>query len=452
MSPPPIETAAAMPASLGASPVRPDHSGSLPEIFRSIVVPRGAKFWGKIGAFTGPGYLVAVGYIDPGNWATDLAGGARYGYALLSVIAIANLLAIFLQRLSLCLGIATGRDLAQLCRERFSRPTAMCLWVACELAIIACDLAEVIGSAIALQLLFGLPLILGVCATALDVCLILWLQNRGFRYIEALVMALLCVIGGCFAFELILAQPDVREIAAALLPSRQIVTDPAMLYLAIGIIGATVMPHNLYLHSAIVQTRKFDRTERGKREAIRFATIDSTTAMIAALFINAAILIVAVSFHRAGYTEVAEIQDAYRLLTPVLGSGLASLLFGIALLASGQMSAVTGTLAGQVVMEGFLRWRVSPVARRLATRAVAIVPAIAVTALYGESGTGQLLVLSQVVLSLQLSFAVVPLVMFTSDRSLMGVFTNPGLVRVAGARIAVAIVLLDGWLVWQGLT
>jgi manganese transport protein len=282
--------------------------------------------------------------------------------------------------------------------------------------------------------------------------LILWLQNRGFRYIEALVMALLCVIGGCFAFELVLAQPDVREIAAALLPSRQIVIDPAMLYLAIGIIGATVMPHNLYLHSAIVQTRKFDRTERGKREAIRFATIDSTTALIVALFINAAILIVAVSFYRAGYTEVAEIQDAYRLLTPVLGSGLASLLFGIALLASGQMSAVTGTLAGQVVMEGFLRWRVSPVVRRLATRAVAIVPAIAVTALYGESGTGQLLVLSQVVLSLQLSFAVVPLVMFTSDRSLMGIFTNPGLVRVAGAFIAVGIALLDGWLVWQGLT
>jgi manganese transport protein len=264
-------------------------------------------------------------------------------------------------------------------------------------------------------------------------------------------MALLCVIGGCFAFELVIAQPDVRAIAAALLPSRQIVTDPAMLYLAIGIIGATVMPHNLYLHSAIAQTRQFDRAERGKREAIRFATIDSTTALMAALLINAAILIVAASFHRAGYTEVAEIQDAYRLLTPVLGGGLASLLFGIALLASGQMSAVTGTLAGQVVMEGFLRWRVSAVVRRLATRALAIVPAIAVTILYGESGTGQLLVLSQVVLSLQLSFAVVPLVMFTSDRSLMGVFTNPWWVRLAGGFIAAAIALLDGWLVWQSL-
>jgi manganese transport protein len=438
-----------MPASSVSAPVRPALAGSLPEIFRSVVVPAGAKFWGKIGAFTGPGYLVAVGYIDPGNWATDLAGGARYGYALLCVIAMANLLAIFLQTLSLRLGIASGRDLAQLCRERFSRPTALCLWVACELAIIACDLAEVIGSAIALQLLFGLPLIIGVCATALDVGLVLWLQSRGFRYIEALVMALLCVIGGCFAFELVLAQPDVRAIAAGLLPSRQIVSDPAMLYLAIGIIGATVMPHNLYLHSAIAQTRRFDRAERGKREAIRFATIDSTTALMAALFINAAILIVAVSFHRAGHTEVAEIGDAYRLLTPVLGGGFASLLFGVALLASGQMSAVTGTLAGQVVMEGFLRWRVSPVARRLVTRALAIVPAVIVTAMYGESGTGRLLVLSQVVLSLQLSFAVVPLVMFTGDRSLMGVFANPGWVHAAGGFVAAVIILLNGWLVWQ---
>src|SRR3954464_7348064 len=255
---PSVQAAPAKPASFGSAHARPDYAGSLPEICRSIVVPAGARFWGKIGAFTGPGYLVAVGYIDPGNWATDLAGGARYGYALLSVIAIANLLAIFLQTLSLRLGIATGRDLAQLCRERFNRPTAICLWVACELAIIACDLAEVVGSAIALQLLFGLPLVLGVCATALDVCLILWLQNRGFRYVEALVMALLCVIGGRFAFEMVLAGPDVRAIAAALLPSGQIVTDPAMLYLALGIIGATVMPHNLYLHSAIAQTRKFD--------------------------------------------------------------------------------------------------------------------------------------------------------------------------------------------------
>ncbi|HEX3861813.1 MAG TPA: Nramp family divalent metal transporter [Stellaceae bacterium] len=438
--------------SLAASSLaRPDHTGSLPEIFRSITVPSEVRFWGKIGAFTGPGYLVAVGYIDPGNWATDLAGGARYGYTLLSIIAVANLLAIFLQTLSLRLGIATGHDLAQLCRERFNRPTALCLWVACELAIIACDLAEVVGSAIALQLLFGLPLIIGLCATALDVCVILWLQNRGFRYIEALVMALLCVIGGCFAFELVLARPDMRAIAAALLPSRQIVTDPAMLYIAIGIIGATVMPHNLYLHSALAQTRQYDRVERGKREAIRFATIDSTTALMAALFINAAILIVAVSFQRAGYTEVAEIQDAYRLLTPVLGGGLASLLFGIALLASGQMSAVTGTLAGQVVMEGFLRWHVSPVVRRLATRALAIVPALGVTVMCGESGTGQLLVLSQVVLSLQLSFAVVPLVMFTSDRSLMGAFTNPSWVRVGGGFVAAVIVLLNGWLVWQVL-
>jgi manganese transport protein len=290
-----------------------------------------------------------------------------------------------------------------------------------------------------------------MCATAFDVCLILWLQNRGFHYIEALVMALLCVIGGCFAFELVLAHSDVRAAAAGLLPSRQIVSDPAMLYLAIGIVGATVMPHNLYLHSAIAQTREFDRAERGKREAIRFATIDSTTALLAALFLNAAILIVAVSFYRAGYTEVAEIQDAYRLLTPVLGGGLASLLFGIALLASGQMSAVTGTLAGQVVMEGFLRLRVSPVVRRLATRALAIVPAAIVTVIYGERGTGQLLVLSQVVLSLQLSFAVVPLVMFTGDRSLMGVFANPGWLRVAAGLVAAVIAVINGWLVWQSV-
>jgi manganese transport protein len=309
-------------------------------VFRSVVVPAGTRFWQKIAAFSGPGYLVAVGYIDPGNWATDLAGG-KYGYAMLSVIAMSNLLAIFLQTLALRLGIATGRDLAQLCRDRFSRPVAICLWVACELAIIACDLAEVIGAAIALQLLFGSPLIAGMCLTALDVFLVLWLQSSGLRYVEALVIASLLLIGSCFAIELVLARPDLAEIAASLLPRQQMVTNPGMLFIAIGILGATVMPHNLYLHSALAQSRRFDRSERGKREAIRFSTIDITTALMAALFINGAILIVAAAFQRAGYADVAEIQDAYRLLTPMLG-GLASILFGVALLASGQVSALTG--------------------------------------------------------------------------------------------------------------
>lgn len=448
MSPSPLERSR---ASTNDLLVGLEHAVSLPEVFRSITVPADGRFWGKVGSFAGPGSLVAVGYIDPGNWATDIAGGARYGYALISVIVVANLLAIFLQTLSLRLGIATGCDLAQLCRERFSRPMAIILWIACELAIMACDLAEVIGSAIGLQLLFGLPLIVGVCATALDVCFVLWLQSRGFRYMEALVVALLIVIGGCFALEMVLAQPDVREIAGSLLPSGRIVTEPGMLYVAIGIIGATVMPHNLYLHSAITQTRRFDLAERGRREAIRFATLDSTTALLAALFANAAIMILAAALHRAGFVRIAEIQDAYNLLTPLFGSGVASLLFGVALLASGQASAVTGTLAGQVVMEGFLRWRVSPVARRLVTRALAIAPAVIVTALYGEGATGQLLVLSQVILSLQLSFAVVPLVMFTSDRALMGAFANSGWVRIAGVAAAAVIAVLNLWLVRQAL-
>ncbi|MBV9828196.1 MAG: Nramp family divalent metal transporter [Alphaproteobacteria bacterium] len=424
---------------------------SLPEVFRSIPVPSGARFWRKIGAFTGPGYLIAVGYIDPGNWATDLAGGARYGYALLSVIILSSLLAVFLQTLSLRLGIATGRDLAQLSRERFSIPVATGLWIGCELAIIACDLAEVIGAAVALQLLFGLPLIAGVCLTAADVFLVLWLQSRGFRYIEALVMALLCAIAACFAMEMVIASPDLAGISAAILPSRQIVADPGMLYLAIGILGATVMPHNLYLHSSIAQTRNYAVDQRGKREAIRFATIDSTTALIAALFINAAILILATAFNRAGYTDVSEIQDAYRLLTPVLGGGLASLLFGLALLAAGQNSSVTGTLAGQIVMEGFMRRSLSPGLRRLVTRGLAILPAVVVIGICGESSAGRLLILSQVVLSLQLSFAVVPLLMFTGDARLMGSFANRRCVRLIGWVCAVAIAGANAWLVWTTL-
>jgi manganese transport protein len=385
--------------------------------------------------------LIAVGYVDPGNWATDLAGGAKYGYALLSVIALSNFLAIFLQTLSLRLGIASGRDLAQLCRDRFSLPVAMSLWVSCELAIVACDLAEVIGAAIALELLFGMPLLLGVLLTSLDVFLVLWLQGRGFRYVEALVITLLCIIGGCFAVELTMAQPHIREIATALLPSGRIVTDPGMLYLSVGILGATVMPHNLYLHSSIVQSRNFAPTESGKRDAIRFGTIDAGIALAAAMFINAAILILAAAFNRAGYTQVSEIQDAYRLLTPLLG--------GVASLVSGQMSALTGTLAGQIIMEGFLRWRVSPVIRRLATRGLALLPAVGIIAVYGDSSSGQLLVLSQVVLSLQLSFAVVPLILFTSDGQLMGKFVNPRWMQAAGGSVAAVVALVNGWLVWQ---
>jgi manganese transport protein len=445
VSPPPPEASAAITREPEWAGVR---TPSLPDAFRTVVVPIGVGSWRKIGAFAGPGFIVAVGYIDPGNWATDIAGGSKYGYALLPTIAISNLLATFLQALALKLGIATGRDLAQLCRERFGRRTGFCLWVAAEFGIIACDLAEVIGSAIALQLLFGIPLILGVCLTACDVLLVLWFTHRGFRRVEALILALLMLIGGCFAIEIVLSHPDIAAIAAALIPSPRIVTDPDMLYIAVGIVGATVMPHNLYLHSSIVQTRSYDLGERGKREAIRFAGFDSSLALTAALFINAAILIVAAEFHRSGHTDVSEIQDAYRLLGPLFGTGVASFLFAVALLASGQISTLTGTLAGQIVMQGFLRLRISPVARRLVTRLIAIVPAVIVTAISSVNGTAQLLILSQIVLSLQLSFAVVPLVMFTNDRELMGVFVNPCWMRAAGWFAAALIALLNGWLVW----
>src|SRR3954471_18418788 len=398
---------------------------SLSEVHRSLVVPASASFVRKLLAFAGPGFLVAVGYMDPGNWATDLAGGSKYNYTLLSVIMLSNLMAILLQALSLKLGIVTGRDLAQACRDHYSRPVSFALWVICELAIAACDLAEIIGSAIALNLLFGIPLLIGVCITALDVLVVLFLQNKGFRYIEALVITLIAVIGGCFAWELIASRPDMLGIAKGFIPSPQIITDPGMLYIAIGILGATVMPHNLYLHSSIVQTRRYEVSVSGKREAIKFATIDSTIALMFALFINAAILIVsAATFYTRGRNDVAEIQDAYQLLSPMLGVGGASTIFALALLASGQNSTLTGTLAGQIVMEGFLNIRLRPWLRRLLTRLIAIVPAIIVAAMYGEKGVGSLLVLSQVVLSLQLSFAVVPLVLFTSQRAKMGKFTN----------------------------
>ena len=423
---------------------------SLSEVHRSLVVPSSAGFFRKLFAFAGPGFLVAVGYMDPGNWATDLAGGSKYNFALLSVVMVSNLMAILLQALSLKLGIVTGRDLAQACRDHYSRPVSFLLWFICEIAIAACDLAEIIGSAIALNLLFGLPLLVGVCITGLDVLVVLFLQNKGFRYIEALVIALIFVIGGCFAWELVVSRPDLLGIAKGFVPSAKIITDPGMLYIAIGILGATVMPHNLYLHSSIVQTRRYELNAAGKREAIKFATIDSTLALMFALFINAAILIVsAATFYTRGRNDVAEIQDAYKLLTPLLGVTGASTLFALALLASGQNSTLTGTLAGQIVMEGFLNIRIRPWLRRLLTRGIAIIPAIIVTVISGEKGTTNLLVLSQVVLSLQLSFAVFPLVMFTSNKLKMGEFVNGLTVKCLAWFVAIVIAALNAWLLVQ---
>jgi manganese transport protein len=388
--------------------------------------------------------------MDPGNWATDLAGGSRFGYTLLSVILLSNLMAVLLQGLASKLGIVTGRDLAQACRDHYSPPVAFALWVLCEIAIAACDLAEVIGTAIALNLLFGITLPVGIAITAVDVLIVLYLQNKGFRMLEALVIALIAVVGGCFLFELFISKPDMGAVARGFIPTTQIFTNPEMLYIAIGILGATVMPHNLYLHSSIVQTRKYEETAEGKREAVRFAFLDSTIALSFALFINAAILIVAAAtFHTSGNTEVAEIQDAYKLLTPLLGVAGASAVFALALLASGQNSTLTGTLAGQIVMEGFLNLRIRPWLRRLITRAIAIVPAAIVAILYGESGTAKLLIFSQVILSLQLSFAVFPLVRFTSDREKMGEFVNSIGLRIAAYAVAGVIATLNIWLLVQ---
>src|SRR5499433_486417 len=428
----------------------PSSSQSLPEVHGSIDVPHGAGFWRKMLAFAGPGYLVAVGYMDPGNWATDLAGGARYGYTLLSVILVSNLMAILLQALAARLGIASGRDLAQACRDHYSRPVTIALWVLCEIAIAACDLAEVIGAAIALNLLFGLPLIWGVCLTALDVLIVLFLQHRGFRYVEALVVGLIVAIAGAFGIELWLARPDAAAVATGFIPTAEILRNRDMLYIAIGILGATVMPHNLYLHSSIVQTRKYLDTYESKKEAIRFATIDSSVALMSALFINAAILVMAAAaFHGSGHESVADISDAYELLSPLLGTKLASILFAVALLCSGQNATLTGTLAGQIVMEGFINLRLRPWLRRLITRLIAIIPAIIVVALYGERGTGQLIILSQVVLSLQLSFAVFPLVIFTSERQKMGPFASPFWLKALAWPVAVAIAGLNAYLLWQ---
>jgi manganese transport protein len=426
---------------------RPRVAPSLPESYRSIDVPRGGSFWRKALAFAGPGYLVAVGYMDPGNWASDLAGGSQFGYALISVILLSNLMAMLLQGLAVRLGIATGRDLAQACRDHYSRPTAIALWVLCEVAIAACDLAEVIGSAIALNLLFGIPLLWGVCLTALDVLLILFLHQKGFRWLEAVVIGLVAVVGGCFAIELFLSRPDMGAVARGLVPSTEILSNPTMLYIAIAILGATVMPHNLYLHSSIVQTRRYGEDVESKREAIRSSTFDSTVALLFAFFINGAILVLsAATFHFAGFHQVADIADAHRLLAPLLGTTMASVLFAVALLASGQNSTITGTLAGQIVMEGFLNLRLAPWLRRLVTRVIAIVPAVIVTAIYGAKGTVALLLLSQVILSLQLSFAVIPLVQFTGDRAKMGPLAIRPLTKVLAWVVAAVIAGLNAWL------
>lgn len=423
---------------------------SLGDAHASVPIVRSGGFWRTLLAFSGPGVMVSVGYMDPGNWATDLAGGAQFGYTLLVVILISNLMAIVLQHLSLKLGIVTQRDLAQACRDHSSRTSALAQWGLCEIAIAACDLAEVIGSAIALNLLFGIPLVVGVVITAFDVLVVLLLQSRGFRMLECIVGGLIVIIGGCFAYELIVSQPVMRDVLAGFIPRSEIVTNPAMLYISIGILGATVMPHNLYLHSSVVQTRAYTRDDSGKSMAIKFATIDSTVALLLAFFINAAILILsAAAFHGTPNAGVADISDAHRLLAPALGVSLASTVFAVALLASGQASTITGTLAGQIVMEGFLDLRMRPWVRRLITRGIAIVPAVIVAALYGEHGVGKLLILSQVILSLQLSFAVVPLVRFTSDARKMGRFANALWLQSLAWCMTAVIVALNMYLLLQ---
>ncbi|MEZ5833442.1 MAG: Nramp family divalent metal transporter [Dongiaceae bacterium] len=421
--------------------------GHFPASNLGALRPSLAGFWRKLLALGGPGYLVAVGYMDPGNWATDLAGGSAFGYALLSVVLLSSIMAMLLQFLSAKLGIATGRDLAQLCREHFSPRVAVALWALCEFAIVACDLAELLGTAIALKLLFGISLGWGVAIAAVGTLVILGLLQERGRGLESLVIGLLLVIAGCFIAELIFAQPVLSEMLGGLVPDARIVSDPAMLYVAVGIIGATIMPHNLYLHSAIVQAKPYARTQAGRREAIRFAGIDSTVALSFALLVNAAILILAAAtFHSQGATEIAGLEEAYHLLSPMLGAPVAGTLFALALLAAGQNSSVTGTLAGQIVMEGFLSMRLPVWLRRIATRLAAIAPVLVTMALFGEAATDKLLVLSQVVISLQLPFAVIPLVYFTSDKTRMGTFANTRWMAVAAWIIAALIVGLNLWL------
>jgi manganese transport protein len=422
---------------------------SLPEAFRTIPIAHGASWLKKVLAFAGPGYLVAVGYMDPGNWATDLGSGSKFGYTLLSVVLISNCMAMLLQALSAKLGIATGQDLAQACRSRYSPRINFALWIICETAIAACDLAEVLGSAVALKLLFGLPLLAGVLITGLDVLIVLAMQGRGFRLVEVFVITLIVSIAACFAYEIFFAHPLWLEAASGFIPRIEILRNREMLYLAIGILGATVMPHNLYLHSSIVQTRAFGLSVPEKKDALRYAVFDSTLALFFALFVNAAILVLgAAAFHSRGLTQVADIADAYKLLTPVLGASFASVLFALALLASGQNSTLTGTLAGQIVMEGFLSLRLKPWLRRLITRLAAIVPAALVIGLAGEGKATSLLIFSQVVLSFQLPFAVIPLIRFTSDRSRMGEFTNSRVTAVAAWIVAIAIIGFNAELLW----
>ncbi len=417
---------------------------SLADVFRSVSVAPTSSSWRKFLTFLGPGYLVAVGYMDPGNWATSLAGGAQFGYTLLVVALISNIMAVILQSLCARLAVATGRDLAQACRDAYPPYMAWPLWLLAELAICATDLAEVIGTAIGLNLLFGIPLEIGVLITGLDVFIILWLQTKGFRWIEAFIITLLGVIAVCFAIQIALADPNWGEVIRGFAPTTEIVTNPNMLYIALGIIGATVMPHNLYLHSGIVQTRAYGHTLPEKREALKYATIDSTVALTFALVINAAILILAAAtFYKGGHTDVAELGRAQELLQPLLGSSIAPSLFAIALLCCGLNSTVTATMAGQIVMEGFLRIRLAAWLRRLVTRLVAIVPAIVVTLIYGEGQTAKLLILSQVVLSLQLPFAVVPLVMFTASKTKMGELVAPRWLTVIAALTAAIIIVLN---------
>jgi manganese transport protein len=423
---------------------------SLAEVFGTIATKPSGPYWRKLVSFLGPGYLVAVGYMDPGNWATSLAGGSKFGYALLTIALLSNLMAILLQALCARLGIASGRDLAQACRDAFPRAVSWPLWVLTEIAICATDLAEVIGTAIGLNLLFGIPLEIGVIITALDVFLILWMQNLGFRWVEAFIVTLMGVIAVCFAIQIAMADPEWGAVIRGFAPTTEIVRNPDMLYLAIGIIGATVMPHNLYLHSGVVQTRRFGDSVPEKREAITLATIDSTIALMFALIINAAILILAAAtFNKTGQTEVSELGEVHKLIAPLLGSGMAPTLFGIALLCCGLNSTVTATLAGQIVMEGFIDIRLPPWARRLVTRAIAIVPAAIVTIWYGEAGTAKLLILSQVVLGVALPFSIVPLVMFTADRRKMGDLVAARWVTALAALTAAVLIALNAKLLYD---
>ena len=448
MSPPEIaaDELEQLPTAGWRDPVR---EPSLPEVFRSVAVPKNATFWRRLAAFIGPGYLVAVGYMDPGNWATDISGGSVYAYALLSVVLLSNFTAIYLQALACKLGIVTGRDLAQACHDAYSRPVAIGLWLSAEVGIVACDVAEVIGAAIALNLLFHIPLTVGVILTGADVLIVLALQSKGFRWIEALIMTLIGSMMVIFGLELAYAHPNWNAALHGFLPTPQIIRDPAMLYIALGILGATVMPHNLYLHSSIVQTRRFGRSLGDLKNAIQSAYTDSTIALMLALFVNAAILILAAAvFFRTGHHEVGDIEGAYKMLTPLMGVGLATPLFAIGLLASGQNSTITGTMAGQVILEGFTRFKIAPWLRRLISRSIAIVPCVLITALTGPSGTGKLLIFSQVVLSVQLSFAVVPLVQFTSNKIKMGPFVNNLAVKMVGWTLAVMIAGLNAYLVF----